>query len=387
MKILAIAPTPYFADRGCHVQIRGEARALAARGHDVRIVTYGHGDDPGDVPLARIARIPGYAKVSAGPSPWKALADPMLAALAVREARNFRPDVVHAHLHEGAAIALLVRQATGIPFAAEFQGSLAAELAHHGWRAAADMARPVEAFLVRAAGAVVAQTEDFAGALVRRQGADPARVFVAGPGVDASAFSPGPPPADLAARLELPDPEKVVLYLGHLSAYQGVDLFLAAAARVAREAPETRFLVMGYPRVGEYREMARRLGIGPAVRFTGRVDYAEAPRHLRLGRIAVSAKRDVTEGNGKLADYLAAGLGVVTTGTPGHREIAGDAAVYVPQDDAAGLAGAILGLLRDAPRREGLGRAGRDRAVARLSWDAVAARLERAFAAAIFSRG
>lgn len=386
MKILSIAPTPYFADRGCHVQIREGARALLARGHAVRLVTYGHGDDPGGVPVVRIPRIPGYGKLSAGPSPWKALADPMLAALALREARAFRPDVIHAHLHEGAAIALLVRQATGIPFAAEFQGSLSAELSHHGWRFAARAARPAEAFLTRFADAVLAQTEGSARALAHRWGTDPARTFVSGAGVDGVDFSPGPAPADLAARLDLPDPACVVVYMGLLNAYQGVDLLLAAATRVVREAPETRFLVMGYPGVGEYRETARRLGIGHAVRFTGRVGYGETAAHLRLGSIGVSAKRDVTEGNIKLYSYMASGLAVVVTGTPGHREITGDAAVYFPQDDSEGLAGAILGLLEDRGRREDLARSGRQRALDRFSWDAVAARLEQAFKTAIRSR-
>lgn len=383
MKILSLAPTPYFSDRGCHVQIYEEARALAARGHAVRLVTYGHGRDAGDFPIRRTFRIPGYRKLSAGPTPWKAVADPMLFALALREARAFRPDAIHAHLHEGAAIAYLVRRLTGIPFVAELQGGLGEELVRHGWPAAAGAFRPVEAFLTAAADAVAAQTETFAAELVRRWGADPARTFVTGAGVDAEAFSPGAPPPGLAGELDLPDPSSVVVYLGLLSAYQGVDLLLAAAPHVLAEFPGTRFLVMGYPGAERYLDAARRLGIAGAFRFTGRIDYSRAPGYLRLGRVAVTAKRDVTEGNAKLLNYMAAGLAVAATDTAAHRAVAGAAAAYFPQEDAEGLAGTLLGLLTDAPRREALARAARERAVRHFSWDAIASRLEQAFDAAL----
>ena len=43
LKILMIAPTPFFADRGCHMQIYEQARALQKRGHDIRITTYNIG--------------------------------------------------------------------------------------------------------------------------------------------------------------------------------------------------------------------------------------------------------------------------------------------------------------------------------------------------------
>ena len=45
MRLLAIAPTGFFADYGCHVRIRGQMAALQARGHTVRIVTYPGGRD------------------------------------------------------------------------------------------------------------------------------------------------------------------------------------------------------------------------------------------------------------------------------------------------------------------------------------------------------
>ena len=68
LRILMVAPTPYFADRGCHVRIYEEARALRSLGHDVRIATYHIGRDMPGIPVVRIPRIPWYNRLEAGPS-------------------------------------------------------------------------------------------------------------------------------------------------------------------------------------------------------------------------------------------------------------------------------------------------------------------------------
>ena len=78
MKILMVAPTPYFSDRGCHVRIFEEARALRALGHNVSICTYHLGRDQDGVPTYRTLRVPWYSKQSAGPSWHKPYLDILL---------------------------------------------------------------------------------------------------------------------------------------------------------------------------------------------------------------------------------------------------------------------------------------------------------------------
>ena len=68
LRVLMIAPTPYFADRGCHVRIYEEARALTKLGHEVCIVTYHLGRDMPGVRVVRTPAVPWYGKLEAGPS-------------------------------------------------------------------------------------------------------------------------------------------------------------------------------------------------------------------------------------------------------------------------------------------------------------------------------
>ena len=57
MKILHIAPTPFFADRGCHMRILGEVLQLRAMGHQIVIATYHNGRNVKDLVIKRIITI------------------------------------------------------------------------------------------------------------------------------------------------------------------------------------------------------------------------------------------------------------------------------------------------------------------------------------------
>ena len=81
MKIVMIAPTPFFADRGCHTRIYGEIKGLQQLGHQVVLVTYGLGRDMPGVRTVRCFNFPWYRKLTAGPSVWKILLLPFILTL------------------------------------------------------------------------------------------------------------------------------------------------------------------------------------------------------------------------------------------------------------------------------------------------------------------
>jgi phosphatidyl-myo-inositol alpha-mannosyltransferase len=67
---------------------------------------------------------------------------------------------------------------------------------------------------------------------------------------------------------------------------------------------------------------------------------------------------------------------VVASEIPGYLGVmTPDVGLVVPPDDARALSGAVADLLADEPRRREMGRAARELAVARYSWDDIAARL------------
>jgi glycosyltransferase involved in cell wall biosynthesis len=382
-RILMIAPTPFFADRGCHVRIYEEARALQALGCQVEVCTYHLGRDRPGLTTHRTLRIPWYNKLAAGFSWHKFYIDVLLALKAWRVARRFQPDLVHGHLHEGAVIGWAVGQMLRAPVIGDFQGSLSGELkAHevldeHGWfyRFVAHNERWID----RLPNVAVASCSDVADELRNRFGVSD--VILALDGVDTEAFRPGLETGELTSWV--PEGRRAVVYLGLLNAYQGVDHLLAAMPRVLARVPEAYFLLMGYPDEEKYRQKAREMGVAEHVSFPGRIDYSQAPRYLALGEVAAGPKLSETESNGKLYNYMACGLPTVTYDTPVSREILGDLGIYAPRGDVAALGDAIAGLLENPEAARRLGQKLRQRVVERFSWQHTAKQLLQAYALAI----
>ena len=378
LRVLVIAPTPFFGDRGCHVRIYEEVRGLALRGIDAHVVTYPAGRDLDGVAIRRARPWFGVQPGLLGPTWGRPLLDLSLFDACRRVASEFRPHLIHGHLHEGIAIGTALRVCRRVPLVADLQGSLTEELADHHFLPERGVLRGLAGFaerwLVRRPDRILTSSAHGA-VLLQRQGVDAGRVEALPDGVDVGNFRPLPPDPDLARRLGL-DGKRVIVFLGVLTEYQGVDLLLDAVPTLIRTRPDAHFLLMGYPNERRYRRLAQARGIEGAVTFTGRVPYEQASRWLNLGDVAVSPKRSLTEANGKLLNYMACGLPVVASDTPVNRELLGEAGVYAPVGDADELARCLIDVLDDAAGARARGAALRARAEGVFAWPVIIERLE-----------
>lgn len=366
------------------MHIAEQAYALQRLGLDVHIVTYHLGRDLVGLPITRTMRVPWYKKLGPGPSWHKFYVDPMLLITAWRAARKFKPDVIHAHLHEGAVLGKILSFGLQIPMIFDVQGSLTGELIAHRfplvtppldriWYA---LERRIDHF----GEVLVAQSTEMRQELIEKFRVPRERVLMAYDGVNTGVFKPGQRDPELAARFKIPVNKKVIVYLGGLSPHKGVDTLLNAFPKVLREVPDSYLLLMGYPHEEEYREKIKRMGLTASAQVTGRVPYEEAPRYLTLGDIAVAPKRSQTEANGKIYNYMAMGLPTVAFDVVVNRDILGDLGVYAsPMEDVDGLARGVIQLLQDDVRRRQLAEQVRAKAVKDYSWDNVARRLLTAY--------
>ncbi|MCH8283078.1 MAG: HAD-IC family P-type ATPase, partial [Chloroflexi bacterium] len=86
MKILMLAPEPFFESRGTPISVLGRLRALSTLGHEVDLVTYHLGENvsiPG-MTIHRIPRVPLVRSIKVGPSFIKPFLDVLLFAKAIR---------------------------------------------------------------------------------------------------------------------------------------------------------------------------------------------------------------------------------------------------------------------------------------------------------------
>lgn len=374
-RVLMIAPTPFFADRGCHVRILGEIQALQDAGCEVCLCTYHNGRDVEDVRTIRIPDVPWYDKLEAGPSNHKYYLDLLLGGLSLKEGLRFRPDVVHGHLHEGALLGRLVAGMLRRPLVFDYQGSLTDELASH------DYARrdgplltamgAVERWIDTGADRVVPSTSRAGSRLRERLGEQ--RVVEVTDGVDTEAFAPLPAErvSGIRRRWDLPEEGVLALYVGVLAPYQGIDLLLENLAPALESAPDLHVAIVGYPAEG-YRDRAEEMGLGDRVTFTGKVPFDETPELTAAADIALTPKISESEGNLKIYNYLSCGLPVVAFDNSVNRQVLGELGVYAPHGDGEAFCRELAALALDTERRNRLAEAGRRRAVEQLSWSRAA---------------
>ena len=380
--VLKIAPTFFFADYGCHVRILEEIRVLQGMGHHMVLCTYPSGEDLPGIDIRRATVGPWNPPVKVGPARRKYYLDTLLGLRATQVALQTNPDIVHTHLHDGAAMGFPVSRLARAPMVFDFQGSLTGEMIDHGFLKRGSLMyqpfRLVERMINRMADAVITSTANSASILMKQFGCSPDKIFAVPDCVNTDMFAPrwlverrngnADELAELRRRVGIPDGHKVVVYLGLLQEYQGISHLLRAAKEVTARHQDVHFLVMGFPGLEKYQNMADALGVSRHVTFTGRVRYAEAPLHLALGDVAVSPKMSETEGNGKLLNYMAMGLPTVTFDTPVSREILGNLGVYAPIGDHQALAAELEAVLFDEGSARSLGESLRERAVRVYSW-------------------
>ncbi len=383
-RIAHIAPTSFFGDYGCHVRILEEIRALDRRGHTSTVFTYPTGDD---VPGVQIRRNPLQRhryEVRVGSHWGKLPLDTALLGTTIAYGFRQRFDIVHAHLHEGALIGRLLAWQQRAPLVFDFQGSLVAEMRDHGFLAGGtlfeDLIGRAEKVINRLPNRIITSSSHARDLLTGSFGITPERVVEVSDCVDVDVFKPRAdlPGFDLTAlreRWEIPPDHLVIGYLGLLAGYQGIPELLMAAKLVVNEFAGCHFLIMGFPGEDTYRRTAAELGLDGHISFPGRIPYQDAPQMLALADIAVSPKRSQTEGNGKLLNYMAAGLPTVAFDSPVAREFLGvEGTLVAPDADA--LAEALLHLLHDPDERTLQGALLRRRAENSFAWDVGAKRIE-----------
>ena len=285
---------------------------------------------------------------------------------------HFRPPtIVHAHvgLPDGVA-AIAVAERLGVPLVTtEHESSATARLAQPGMR---------EAYLPLLAEGrmLVAVSQSLRERLATALEVDPARIGVVPNVVDVAAFAPGSGTAGRDGR--------ELLWVGGLKAGKGIDVLLAAFARLLATRPDLRLRLIGRApsetEEARCRALARDLGIAGAVAFEGQASRTEVA--AAMARAAVFVHPSPMETFGVVAaEALAAGLPVAATPSGGVEEVVGhDGRFGVIADDlgAEALAVAVTRILDDPTRFDA--REMRASVIGRYGPDAVVGRLRECYA-------
>jgi len=374
------------------------SEGLAARGHEIRVVTadlaspeglYRFGIGRSDavdevVNGVEIRRIDSGAAYRIGTVVYRR--DPYSAspiaerlrrparkrlATAIREEMNtYRPDVVLTlpHLFENVRAVFEIHRDDPFPL-------VWVPLLHE-----ADPNWPFDEVRrwASSADALIALTAHEADRLVDDYSADPYRIHVVPPGVDV----PSDPPRAL-------DGPPTVLFLGRIGSSKGIDHLARAMEDVWQAVPEARLVVAGAstPETAEIESGLDQHADEPSDRVVEvhrDVSESEKERHLRSATVVVLPSSIESFGI-VLLEAWAAATPVVAFDTPVMRDVVEegtDGLLVDPGDDAA-LAGAISSLLTDPKRSRSMGLAGFAKVKRRYSWARAAEQVEKIYASII----
>ncbi len=202
-------------------------------------------------------------------------------------------------------------------------------------------------------------------------------------GGDATRMATVPMGVDLVRQF-VPEPmvarDVDILFVGRMVEKKGVDVLLAAFARIAPDFPAVRLTLAGHgPELPHLREFARPLG--ERVTFLGALANDQLPDWYRRAKIVAFPSRIAQDGDREgfglvLVEALGCGCAVIASDLPAMQDIVQheETAWITAQGDIDALAQGLARLLQDAPLRTRLAQAGRARVVALYDWEVIAAR-------------
>ncbi len=215
--------------------------------------------------------------------------------------------------------------------------------------------RRAEGYVYRNADVVSANNPALAAYCVRH-GADPETTRVDLPPVDTTHLAPGPADPELQRRYGLHPDDRIVLFMGTLYRFAGLEGLLASSAPTLREDRRMKIVLVGDGEAAErLRRLSSDLGIQDQVVMTGRVPYDALPAHIRLGHVAVNPfEKQLTTDCAlphKVLQYMASGVATVSTSLDGLRGVIGQSAGVLLVDRPENVAGRAIHLLRDEAER------------------------------------
>jgi len=386
MKILFLAPQPFFENRGTPINVRLILRALTGCGHEVELLTYPHGEDV-DLPnleIRRIAKVPFVGKAPIGPSWQKIVYDFFMAWHALWLVVTRKYDVIHA-VEEASFIAMVLRSVTGVPYIFDMDSFMTDQLRYSAFAKAGPFLRLVQWLEKRSlsrAAVVITVCHYLTEVAMRYTSAS--KIFQI---EDIPLDLPKPPEGVTADRLrrdyDIAPDAPVCLYTGNLEKYQGIELLVASAPHVVAATPETIFLIVGGDdaSIAHYQQMATEMGVADAMVFTGPQPMAYMAPFQEMCDILLSPRLEGTNTPLKVYTYLEAGKPLVATNLPTHTQALNSDIAQLCEPNPIAFAEAIVLLLEDTEAAVALGERARNHVRKKYNYALFSEKIEKAYRA------
>lgn len=356
LKILFLIPHPFYQDRGSPIADNMILKALSTRGDRIDVVTYSEGKDISykEVNIYRIIKVPFLLNIRPGFSWKKLVCDLLMFFEVIRLISKKRYDLVHA-VEETVFIALFLKKVFKLEYIYDMDSSLAQQMIEkHSWLSPLKSTlRFFERIAIKNAKCVIPVCQALADDISMYR---PKKVEIL---PDISLLAQEEQPI-VNLRDELAIDNLILMYVGNLENYQGVDLLLESFAIVLGKANADLVIVGGEPsHIRKYQKRARVLDISNKVHFLGAKPAGELGSYLAQADILLSPRIQGKNTPMKIYSYLDSGKPVVATNLLTHTQVLSSQVAMLATPTPADFAEATLSLMHNQTLRLSLGRAGK----------------------------
>jgi glycosyltransferase involved in cell wall biosynthesis len=200
--------------------------------------------------------------------------------------------------------------------------------------------------------------------------------------VDTDIFYPFSAPDELRSKWGISDTDKVILYMGTLYDFSGLDGIIRWLPDIAGQVPDVRLLIVGDgPQRKKLEGIIAGTGIGDKVIITGFQPYEDMPQYINMATVCLNpfritgATREIFPG--KIVQYLACGKAIVATPLPGLVAVTpGEEHGLIYAETPEAMAEKLVDLLKDSDYRQRLERNGLEYVKTVHSCESIAEQLE-----------
>jgi glycosyltransferase involved in cell wall biosynthesis len=360
LNILILAPQPFYQERGTPIAVKLLAQTLAEQGHDVHLLVFAEGEEiclPG-VTIHRHISLPGISGIKPGLSLKKLVCDFFLFIKCIQLVWKQDFQLIHA-VEESVFMARVLKTIFRIPYVYDMDSCMSVQLMDKfpSLGVARRVMEWMEKWAIRGSHGVLPVCEALEN-IVKKHASDKLVVRLE----DISLLESGNE-GEEDLRKELGIDGIVLMYVGNLEHYQGIDLLLEGFKEAVTRKSNIYLVLIGGNQndIQSYGDRSRKLGIAAKVFFCGGRPVNQLGYYLKQADILVSPR---TQGNNtpmKIYSYLDSERVVLATNLPTHTQVMDEKIACLVEPDPAEMAKGIITLTEDTGLRETLARSARQR--------------------------
>ena len=366
---------------GMNVYVLQLARELGSRGIAVDVYTRCHDpNDPKIVDLGDGARV---VHLNAGPydeskqSLYEYIPDFVRELCQFQQSEGIEYDLIHSHYWLSGRVGMIMSRRWRVPHVASFHTLAKTKMRARPESQESELRESVEQSVISDADAIVVSTDLERDDITTLYDGKPDKIHVIPAGVDPDLFQPSD---KNIARQDLGfDEKKVILYVGRLDPFKGVDVLLRAFA-LLDNLDDSRLLIVGGnleddEELLRLKQITHELDIEDRVTFTGSVSQLELPKYYNSADVSVLPSHHESFGLAAL-EAMACGTPVVVSRVGGLKTFIdqGKTGFLIPWRCPEAYAQRLDMLLDDPVLRETMGKAARAKAQ-EMSWSGVTDRM------------